>query len=115
MSSKDPLHGVTLETMVNHLVSRYGWEELGQIIPVRCFQWDPSVSSSLKFLRRTPWARQKVESLYLHSLPGSSAGIQARLITRCNPVNLYRFKNSNRDGRCSPASLRPWQGNRHPA
>ena len=66
--SKDPLHGVTLEMIVNHLVQRYGWEELGRRIPVRCFQFDPSVKSSLTFLRRTPWARAKVEELYKQSV-----------------------------------------------
>jgi uncharacterized protein (DUF2132 family) len=62
---RNPLHGITLEAMVNDLVSFFGWEELGRRIPVRCFQSDPSVSSSLKFLRKTPWAREKVEGLYL--------------------------------------------------
>ena len=64
-SAKDPLHGITLEVIVNALVERYGWEELGQLIDIRCFQLDPSVLSSLKFLRRTPWARKKVEDLYV--------------------------------------------------
>jgi len=64
--SNDPLHGVTLEMIVTVLVERYGWEELGQLIDIRCFQLDPSVSSSLKFLRRTPWARKKVEDLYVY-------------------------------------------------
>jgi uncharacterized protein (DUF2132 family) len=63
----DPLHGVTLKAMVEHLVERYGWDGLGDRIPIRCFTHDPSVNSSLKFLRKTPWARAKVESLYLHS------------------------------------------------
>ena len=63
--SNDPLHGITLSMIVLTLVERYGWEELGQRIDIRCFQLDPSVSSSLKFLRRTPWARKKVEELYL--------------------------------------------------
>ena len=63
--SSDPLHGVTLEQIVTRLVERLGWEELGRIIPVRCFLFDPSVSSSLKFLRKTPWARKKVEELYV--------------------------------------------------
>ena len=63
----DPLHGVTLQMMIEHLVERYGWEGLGERIDIRCFTHDPSVSSSLKFLRRTPWARAKVESLYVHS------------------------------------------------
>jgi uncharacterized protein (DUF2132 family) len=62
---KNPLHGVTLEAMVNDLVAFFGWEELGRRIPVRCFTFDPSVPSSLKFLRKTPWAREKVEGLYL--------------------------------------------------
>jgi uncharacterized protein (DUF2132 family) len=63
----DPLHGVTLQAMIEHLVARYGWNGLGERIPIRCFTDDPSVSSSLKFLRKTPWARAKVESLYRHS------------------------------------------------
>ena len=64
----DPLHGITLKVMVEHLEERYGWEGLGARINIRCFTHDPSVSSSLKFLRKTPWARAKVESLYLHSV-----------------------------------------------
>lgn len=63
--SRDPLHGITLEAMVTDLVAFFGWEELGRRITIRCFISDPSVSSSLKFLRKTPWARDKVESLYL--------------------------------------------------
>lgn len=62
----NPLHGVTLEQIVTHLVERFGWEELGSRIKIRCFTSDPSVKSSLKFLRKTPWARQKVEGLYLY-------------------------------------------------
>ncbi|HSH10125.1 MAG TPA: VF530 family protein [Oceanipulchritudo sp.] len=65
----NPLHGITLEWMVTSLVDRYGWEELGQRIDIRCFNYDPSVKSSLKFLRRTPWARAKVEDLYLATFP----------------------------------------------
>lgn len=63
--SNDPLHGVTLETIVTQLAERLGWDELGRIVPIRCFLFDPSVSSSLKFLRKTPWARKKIEDLYL--------------------------------------------------
>jgi len=63
--ARNPLHGLTLEAIVNALVAHYGWAELGQRIPVRCFVSDPSVTSSLKFLRKTPWAREKVEGLYL--------------------------------------------------
>ncbi|MDH5254506.1 MAG: VF530 family protein [Gammaproteobacteria bacterium] len=62
---RNPLHGITLEAIVNELVASLGWEELGRRIPVRCFTNDPSVASSLRFLRRTPWARAKVEALYL--------------------------------------------------
>jgi uncharacterized protein (DUF2132 family) len=64
--SKDPLHGKTLESIVTELVDFYGWEQLGNMVNLRCFQLDPSVKSSLTFLRRTPWAREKVEALYLH-------------------------------------------------
>jgi uncharacterized protein (DUF2132 family) len=62
---KNPLHGITLERIVTELVAHFGWEELGDRIRIRCFTDDPSVSSSLTFLRRTPWARAKVEELYL--------------------------------------------------
>lgn len=65
MDNPDPLHGVTLEKVLRHLVGEIGWEEMGHRIPIRCFTHDPSISSSLKFLRRTPWAREKVEALYL--------------------------------------------------
>ncbi len=64
----NPLHGLTLETIVTALVAHYGWAGLGERIPVRCFTSDPSVASSLKFLRKTPWARDKVEGLYLFML-----------------------------------------------
>lgn len=65
--SKDPLHGITLEMILTRLVDHYGWEELGRRIPIRCFINNPSIKSSLAFLRRTPWARKKVEELYLAS------------------------------------------------
>jgi uncharacterized protein (DUF2132 family) len=61
----DPLHGVTLEMMLVELVDQYGWERMGRMVEIRCFTHDPSVASSLKFLRRTPWARDKVEEMYL--------------------------------------------------
>ena len=66
--ANNPLHGITLEMMLKSLVETYGWEELSERIRIRCFARDPSVKSSLTFLRKTPWARAKVESLYLHSL-----------------------------------------------
>ena len=65
---RNPLHGVTLEAMVVALSTHYGWEGLAQRVPVRCFQNEPSVTSSLRFLRKTPWAREKVEGLYLFML-----------------------------------------------
>ena len=64
---QDPLHGITLKTIVTELEEKYGWEELGRRINIKCFTTDPSISSSLKFLRKTPWARQKIEALYLSS------------------------------------------------
>lgn len=65
---RNPLHGLTLERLLNDLVDHYGWAGLNECIPLRCFSVDPSISSSLKFLRKTPWAREKVESLYLYTL-----------------------------------------------
>ena len=65
---KDPLHGITLAMILKHLVSHVGWEEMGRVIPVRCFTHDPSIKSSLTFLRKTPWARAKVEELYFDCL-----------------------------------------------
>ena len=63
----NPLHGITLEMIVTRLVEQYGWQELGERLPIKCFTHEPSIKSSLKFLRRTPWARKKVEELYLRS------------------------------------------------
>lgn len=63
----NPLHGITLEMILVRLVEEYGWEEMGKRIPINCFTSNPSIKSSLKFLRRTPWARKKVEELYLKS------------------------------------------------
>jgi uncharacterized protein (DUF2132 family) len=64
----DPLHGLTLAVILDALVAHFGWKELGERIPIRCFTHDPSINSSLKFLRKTPWAREKVEGLYLFML-----------------------------------------------
>ena len=63
--SKDPLHGITLERLLTELVAEYGWDELGRRIEVRCFLFDPSIKSSLTFLRKTPWARTKEEAIYV--------------------------------------------------
>jgi uncharacterized protein (DUF2132 family) len=65
---RNPLHGLTLQAILTALVDHYGWDDLAQRIPLRCFSSDPSIASSLKFLRKTPWAREKVESLYLFML-----------------------------------------------
>ena len=75
---RNPLHGLTLEAIVTALVAHYGWQELGSRIPVRCFTSEPSVSSSLKFLRKTPWAREKVEGLYLFMLRDQRRGLPSR-------------------------------------
>jgi uncharacterized protein (DUF2132 family) len=64
----NPMHGVTLEMIINRLVENYGWEELGERIEINCFNFDPSVKSSLTFLRKTPWARTKVEKLYINMI-----------------------------------------------
>jgi len=70
----NPLHGITLETMLDELVRRHGWDALGREINIRCFTHDPSIASSLKFLRRTPWAREKVEMRYLSGLDAERIG-----------------------------------------
>ena len=64
----NPLHGITLEMIITQLVDQYGWAELGKRIPIKCFSDNPSIKSSLKFLRQTPWARKKVEDLFLKSI-----------------------------------------------
>ena len=79
--ARNPLHGLTLEAIVSALVAHYGWPGLAERIPVRCFTSEPSVASSLKFLRKTPWARDKVEGLYLFML---------RDIRRNTPLNPQR-------------------------
>ena len=68
MHSNDPLHGKTLEMILNELVYHFGWEDLGSMIKINCFTSNPSISSSLRFLRKTPWARKKVEDLYIKSM-----------------------------------------------
>jgi uncharacterized protein (DUF2132 family) len=65
---RNPLHGITLEAIIERLVELHGWQRLGQLIDIRCFTHEPSVKSSLRFLRKTPWAREKVEALYLRSV-----------------------------------------------
>lgn len=91
-TSTDPLHGVTLEMQVNALVARFGWVQLGKRININCFKNDPSVKSSLKFLRRTPWARAEVEALYLESLTNAASVNQEA--PRVNPWANSRFTKS---------------------
>ena len=67
----NPLHGITLKKLLTQLVDHYGWDELGREIDIRCFNWEPSVKSSLKFLRKNQWARDKVEALYLSTRFGT--------------------------------------------
>ena len=67
---RNPLHGITLEQLLIALIERIGWEAMGAAVPIRCFTHDPSIASSLKFLRRTPWAKAKVEELYLKGVAG---------------------------------------------
>ena len=74
--ANNPLHGITLEKLLNELVAYYGWVELGLKVDIRCFTHEPSVASSLKFLRRTPWAREQVEALYLAMLRSKSDAVQ---------------------------------------
>jgi uncharacterized protein (DUF2132 family) len=69
--SNDPLHGVTLERILTELVAHYSWEEMGRQVAIRCFLFDPSIKSSLTFLRKTPWARAKVEDMYRKLKPGN--------------------------------------------
>lgn len=75
----NPLHGVTLEMVLTHLVDHYGWEEMGRTIRIKCFAHDLSIKSSLTFLRRTPWAREKVEGLYLRSLKSAGRDVHDSL------------------------------------
>jgi uncharacterized protein (DUF2132 family) len=75
-ASRDPLHGVTLEMVLNYLVERLGWERMAKAVDIRCFKNDPSVKSSLVFLRRTPWARKEVENIYVAQVSKSKSQIR---------------------------------------
>ncbi len=78
LAPKDPLHGITLEMILTRLVDHYGWERLGGKIAINCFKKDPSIKSSLTFLRKTPWARKKVETLYLRTRFSKSKRIKVK-------------------------------------
>jgi uncharacterized protein (DUF2132 family) len=82
---RNPLHGLTLESIVTALVAHYGWVGLAERIPVRCFSSDPSIASSLKFLRKTPWARDKVEGLYLFMLREQRRNVGTQEGARSSP------------------------------
>jgi len=73
---RDPLHGITLENIINQLVERHGWAEMGERIPIRCFLFDPSVKSSLAFLRKTPWARRLVEDWFIEEARARNSPIK---------------------------------------
>ena len=77
--ARDPLHGITLEALLTQLVARHGWAEMGRRIPIRCFVFEPSLKSNLTFLRRTPWAREKVEAWFIEQQTKSRASPWARL------------------------------------
>ena len=81
----NPLHGITLEKMLTDLVTFYGWQAMGQQIDIRCFTHDPSIASSLKFLRRTPWARERVEALYVAMINKDATQADQRSIHRLTP------------------------------
>lgn len=72
MNNKDPLHGITLERILTDMVDRHGWDRLGEVIRIRCFNFDPTLKSSLIFLRKTPWARQKLEEWYVYEMEQES-------------------------------------------
>lgn len=78
---KNPLHGITLEKMVTDLQAHYGWDMLGRMIKINSFNWQPSIKSSLVFLRKTPWARQKVEELYVDSIPDMKAAAEGKALS----------------------------------
>jgi uncharacterized protein (DUF2132 family) len=87
--ARNPLHGLTLEAIVTALQAHYGWPGLAQRVAVRCFSQDPSIGSSLKFLRRTPWAREKVESLYLYMLREQKREVQRAAAPAPAPRRVY--------------------------
>jgi len=82
--SKDPLHGKTLKAILEFLVDKYGWEDMGRRVKIHCFQTDPSINSSLTFLRKTPWARQKVEAFYLMATGNGGSPVRLPL----DPIEL---------------------------
>jgi len=94
--NQDPLHGVTLKMIVTQLELKYGWQELGRRINIKCFTVDPSLSSSLKFLRKTPWARQKVETLYLKVVSSMTKFTNTESINT-EPTNTVSLENGPND------------------
>lgn len=109
--ANNPLHGITLERMLTELVARFGWDSLAAVIDIRCFQNEPSIKSSLKFLRRTPWAREQVEALYRREMtwvppgPGSTqpAPVVGAKEMRRPCVSLTGARPGRRSNRAAPA------------
>ena len=109
---RNPLHGLTLEAIVTALADHYGWEDLGQRIPVRCFNVDPSVGSSLRFLRKTPWAREKVEGLYLF-MRREQARAAVAALPGVTQVDIQMTSQVRAAGR--PEARGDWRGDRRRA
>lgn len=103
----NPLHGVTLEQVVTRLVEHFGWERLGQQIRINCFQSDPSVKSSLKFLRKTPWAREKVEALYIATFAADAADSNTGA-KRPKPAAPSRPARAQHSGTSQGQPFNPW-------
>ena len=104
----NPLHGVKLAEIVEHLVEKFGWEELGARININCFNSNPSVKSSLKFLRKTPWAREKVERLYLKSI-GKRMPRKKRVVeSKADPATEVKQNDVEKSDTNEDATLSPW-------
>ncbi|QSX31281.1 DUF2132 domain-containing protein [Shewanella cyperi] len=102
---KNPLHGLTLKHILEYLVAELGWPALAQRIAIRCFSQDPSIKSSLTFLRRTPWAREKVEHLYLecHGLPVPMARVEAHSVQTKHPAQMKHTAQTTHTAKAKPA------------
>lgn len=113
---KDPLHGITLEKLLTELVSHFSWEALAKQVNINCFKSDPSIKSSLKFLRRTPWARKEVETLYLDFVEGYLRPDMSRVSKRRSATATHKGNETNvnkvKVSQAKPAADSPW--NDHP-
>lgn len=106
-ANHDPMHGVTLEMLLTQLVDGLGWEALGQLIRINCFRSDPSIKSSLKFLRRTPWARDQVETVYLGWLANESKEQLSQRIKQL-VTQSGKAKTANQTSTTAPKKADPW-------